>query len=1368
MKKTLYIFLISLIVTSGLYARDSYHFSYLSLKDGLSQITVVCILQDSKGYMWFGTRNGLNRFDGYNFDVFVSDINDESSISDNHILCITEDKDGNIWIGTNNGLNKLDIKTNKFRRYMHNPDNKSSIPHKTILSVYSDHQNNLWVGSSSGLSVYDSKTDVFQQTNVGNLLDNTRIHALTRKNDNLYIGTQDVGLIIYNVVNKQHTVYSTSSDGPMKLTGNYIKSIFMDSHDNLWIGTQGDGINVLKKGQDKFTVYNQKSGLTNDFIRRIIESPDGNILVGTFNGLNVIDTKTGEIDKYQEFGMGEGGLSHYSVIDIYFDRSQTLWVGTYAGGVCYYSKYGQKFHFYSPYTKQKTVLGILGPIVETSNNLYIATEGGGLLEMDKKSEIFSHYELSDPDKRNGRYIIKSLYLEEDKIYCGTNVGTIYEFDTRTKQFTLFINMKERYSIYHISKSMSGYLIAAGASQDGVILISKDKRVINRFPVEGSSKDFYFSDIRCVLEIQKNVFLIGARNEGLYYYDYNKKILKQYKNNPAEKREDYIPENFVSSIVKSNMGQIWIGTVGGGISQFDPKTEKFTTYSTKDGLLNNSVCMIVEDNDNHLWVSSITGLSEFNPIAKVVKNYSYSNGIKIDEFTLHAGLRLSNNALIFSGNNGFTSFNPSGMTINPFVPPIVLRGLNVNNNKISPNEDNDILSEQLDEQKKITLNYDQSNISIEYGGLNYIFPERNQYSYKLEGFDKEWNDVGSRRIAYYTNIPPGDYRFIVRGSNNDGIWNNEGTSILISVRPPFWKTWWAYCIYITLIVAIIAFIIRYFTEKKRLENDIKLKQMESKTIEEFHQARDKLFTNFSHELRTPLTLILNPLEDMVRKNDEENPQKKKNILLMRSNARRLLRLVNNLMDFQKRESGMMKLKVTQSDFVKFSQEMTSFFDELALSRNIQLLHTQSIGSLSCWFDKSLMEKVYFNFLSNAFKNVPNGGCVEVDVDTKQHNDLSKFVPVKYNKFNDTDITYLLFEIRDTGGGIEADELEKIFIPFYQVAQNEHSGSGTGLGLSLSQSIIEMHHGVIWAESPEGSGAIFRCVLPMDKGLFSENEIQDGILDGEITPFEIEIQDETDQVTDYKKKDYTILVVEDNRDVRQYIISHLTKLYNVIEASNGIEAIEKTIQHLPDLVITDLMMPKMDGIEMCTTLKKDLRTGHIPVIMITARAMSADMKEGYDVGADAYITKPFDIDVLLSRVENILQSREKLKDIYGKRFSLESLGVEVTSADERFMQKLYEVLERNVSNPELNLDNFCRDIGMSRANMYRKLKAITNLSPSEFIRNFRLEMGAKILKEAKLTVSEVYVAVGFNSHAYFSNCFKALYGMSPSEYANKTGD
>ena len=486
--------------------------------------------------------------------------------------------------------------------------------------------------------------------------------------------------------------------------------------------------------------------------------------------------------------------------------------------------------------------------------------------------------------------------------------------------------------------------------------------------------------------------------------------------------------------------------------------------------------------------------------------------------------------------------------------------------------------------------------------------------------------------------------------------------------------------------------------------------------------------------------------------------------MLRNAQRLLRIVNNLMDLQKNESGTMKLQVSENDIIKFTHEAVASFQDLTLYRNIHLKFHHSPDRQLLWFDWNLLEKVYFNFLSNAFKNVPDGGSVSVELNVKTLSELAFFIPAKSNKYKNEKIQYLTLSIQDNGVGIAPNELEKIFRPFYQVAQNEHSKSGTGIGLSLSKAIIEMHHGIVWAENAPESGAVFKFVMPIDKNLFSAEEITEST-NNEAVLLNVELPDNAYEADNSSKKQSTILVVEDNRDLNNYICSCLADKYNVIGVTNGEDALAKAVYLLPNLIITDLMMPKMNGIELIRQLKKDMNTSHIPIIMVTAKTGTDDIREGYAAGADEYITKPFDASILKVRVDNLIQNREKLKELYSKNFSLESLGVDVTSVDEKFMQKLYATLQQNIANSDLNLDAFCKELGLSKSNLYRKIKQITGYSPNEFIRNFRLETAAKMLKETDMTITEVYCAVGYNSLAYFSNCFKALYGMSPTEFKNK---
>lgn len=1350
MKKALCILLVS-ILTQFILASQRYHFSNLSVKDGLSQLHVTCIYQDKLGYMWFGTRNGLNKFNGNSFEIFWNHADDEQSISSNTIACIIEDAEGNLWIGTENGLNKLDKKRKGFKRYY--LANEADSVNNKILSLHIDADGVLWVGTLSGLFIYEPESDNLKSVYIRELADNS-VSAILEKNNHLYLASSKNGLLIYDRQKKRIVRSYQTNSKTLPVISNYIKDIYIDKKDNIWLGTYKDGVCVIKHDLSEVVQYNTSNGLSNNSIRCIKESPSGEMWVGTFDGLNIINPVTSRITSYKS-----GALSHHSVYSILFDRMQTIWIGTYAGGADYYNPYGHLFDFYNPGAVLNDNIGILGPSIEYDGTLYICSEGGGLISFDLKQHTFRQYTLPQNNDNPTRSIFKTIYLDGNRILCGTSQGEVYEFNLHSHQFSLFYQTTDRRPIYHISKSHSGqFIIGAISMAEGLAFISNDgqRTVQSGFPVKGKG-EVHFSHVICVCEVDNDVYLIGTKSDGLFCYDKINHTLISYN------QTNGFAAKSISSILKDRSGRIWISSIDGGLSELVLSTGKFTTYNEKNGLLNNQVCKVVEGNDNSLWLTTLNGISNLDLRTRNIINYSQESGIQVQEFSPCAGIRLSDNRIFFAGNNGFTLFNPNDIITNPNVPPVILDKLYINNNLVQPDDENGILKENISTQKKIVLKYNQTNIMIEYAALNYIFNNKNEYAYKLEGFDSEWNEVGNRRIAYYTNIPAGTYHFTVKGSNNDGIWNEEGATLEIIVLPPLWKTWWAYLIYFAVIIALIAFIIRYFTEKKRLQNNIRLKQMEAEVHEEYYQERNRLFTNFSHELRTPLTLIIAPLEEFVRRTDLVDDVHYKSKLMLR-NAQRLLRIVNNLMDLQKNESGTMKLQVSENDIIKFTHEAVASFQDLALYRNIHLKFHHSSDRQLLWFDWNLLEKVYFNFLSNAFKNVPDGGSVSVELNVKALSELAFFIPAKLNKYKNDKIQYLTLSIQDNGVGIAPNELEKIFRPFYQVAQNEHSKSGTGIGLSLSKAIIEMHHGTVWAENAPESGAVFKFVMPIDKNLFSAEEITEST-DNETVLLNVELPDNAYEADNSSKKQSTILVVEDNRDLNNYICSCLADKYNVIGVTNGEDALAKAVYLLPNLIITDLMMPKMNGIELIQQLKKDMNTSHIPIIMVTAKTGTDDIREGYAAGADEYITKPFDASILKVRVDNLIQNREKLKELYSKNFSLESLGVDVTSVDEKFMQKLYATLQQNIANSDLNLDAFCKELGLSKSNLYRKIKQITGYSPNEFIRNFRLETAAKMLKETDMTITEVYCAVGYNSLAYFSNCFKALYGMSPTEFKNK---
>lgn len=1341
--------------------------THFSVQDGLSQISVSSIEQDSQGYLWFGTRNGLNRFNGYNFEIFVNDPAEIASLSNNHILCLEEDPLGCLWIGTRGGLNRYDPVTGRITRYYdHNPDEK--IEHDFIYSLlWSDRDSVLWVGANHGLYYYDPAEGSLLEVKADGLFQNNEVSALAIRpaTDLLYVGTRHTGLVELNVRTGQYTIQrNLGNEGHSAV--NDIRCLFYDSRGFLWIGTFDAGIYVLNEEGVIINHYGKE--LNSQCIRDIKEAPDGKIWIATSNGIHIIDRDTERIDFFSagsNFGLN---LTHHSVLALFFDRSGTLWAGSYAGGVNCYNPHVNRFENYAPLIDMDVSACAYSQAVEYGRYLYIGTQGNGLLEFNRDTGICRLYKLV-PDGTFDRNIIKYLCLSDKYIYCSSSFGDVYRFCLSSKRFEkVFTDQRGILLddvIYQLEVRKDGDLLFGSVGKYGLSRISPTGKIQRKFPIQGG-KNFLFSNVTCFLEIEPEIYLIGTRYDGLYRYDFKNQVLRRY--GEEEMSSGWCLRGIqINQIFRDSADRIWLATAGTGLCRFDMQNETFHPYVKRDGLLNNNVCAIVETKDHHLWLSTASGISEFDPERSIFRNFSYEDGIEVNEFAEQAGLLTSDGTIYFFGDNGFISFNPERFTRNDYIPPVVIENIYIDNRKLIPGP-KEILKTHIPWQNELVLDWNQSNMAIEYAALNYVASDKNTYSYKLEGFEDHWNTVGNRRIAYYTNIPPGEYLFRVIGSNNDGVMNEKGADLKITILSPLWLRWWAWLLYGLLSSWIAWLIVRYYFKQRQLKEDIRLEQLKTKAQQEFHQERNKLFTNFSHELRSPLTLIMSPLDDMAL--DPDIPPKwKDRIKLMQNNSQRLLRLVNNLMYFTKNESGNLRLKVTEEDWVEFSQEMHLLFSELALSRNIVFRFDHPQKSLTGWFDPYLIEKVYFNFLSNAFKNTPNGGHITLTLTGMDRTDLEKRFGTNILPDIRAINSYIVLEIADSGPGIPPGEYLRIFDPFYQVAQNEHARSGTGLGLSLSKMIVEMHRGTVWAGNADSGGALFTCVFPVERSFFKEDEFAQETK-GQRLPsdcsVEIPPEENVPPIEPTKNKyKYTVLVVEDNADLRMFLRSCLSDHYNVMEASNARDGLERSIHYLPDIILSDLMMPEMDGLEMSRKLKNDIRTSHIPIVMITARSTASDIETGYQNGVDDYITKPFNTRILLARIRNILASREHLKERYGKQFSLESLGVEATSLDERFMQGVFKVLSGNLAKVNLELDDFCKELGMSRSNLYRKIKAITGLAPNEFIRNFRLETAARMLKESELSVSEIYVAVGFNTHAYFSSCFKKHFGISPSEFAKK---
>ena len=1311
-------------------------FEHLSVKDGLSQLSVVSIFQDAQGFLWFGTRDGLNKYDGYNFQIF-RESDPEQYISNGFIECMCEDGKGNMWVGTRRGLNCYDRNTGRFRQY-YSSDNDSTISDNNAICMLKDYRNNLWVGTFRGLNRYIPETDRFERCAFDGLPLDTTIRALTQDLDeNLWIGAEN-GLYVYHPYTKEIRKYLYNPDNVRSIAEDRIAALFCDSRGRVWIGLLQQGVCLYDAENNDFIRFKKENGLTDNTIRCFTEDSEGNILVGTFDGLSKYDEDTRTFTSaYGNAENGDVSISNFSVYDVLCDRSGTVWVGTYSGGVNYYSPYNQRFRFHDPGMQGRTQYGIVGPMTEHASGLWIGTEGGGLLFFDRNKSLYEYYRLPAASGRSfSRNIVKSLLLEGDYLWIGTTHNTIYRFDISRRKFLQSVSPAWGNIHYMLFRDSAKNLWIGCSGGNALGYLKPDGQTVHPLPLNGG-EIFSPSNIRCMMEDSAGIYYIGTFSNGMFRYDAHTKTRKQFSNVKGDSAS--LSFDRITAMCKTKDGAIWVSTLGGGISRFNRNAGTFENFGQRRGLASGMVYAIVADREDRLWMSTSAGISQFDPKTEIFTNFNKSNGVRISEFTPGSGLVTADNEIFFGGNDGFVSFLPQQFKINEYVPPVVITKISVNNRTLD--------HPGMFAEKTLRLNHQQSNITIEFSALNYINPRQNQYAYKLEGFDREWNEVGDRRVAYYTNIQPGNYTFLVKGSNNDGVWNERGAGLSISISRQPWNTWWAWTLYVLAVAYGFYILVHSARIRTQLRNNIRIKQIEQDNMEELHQTKLKLFTNFSHELRTPLTLILTPLEDILQNNNLA-PVLHDTLLLMHKNANRLLYTVNQLMDFRKKESGHLQVKVAEGNIVKFVHEIFIAFNELARKRNIDFLFDCGMESLKMWYDRNLMEKVLFNLLSNAFKNTPDGGKITVSLQSLDDNTL--------------------ISVSDTGNGIPETELEKIFDPFYQVYRKGiPQPFGTGVGLNLSKGVVELHHGAIWAENKPEGGAVFRLVLPVGKSHFRENDFEPDFINSEDSRHYM-ISDSVVSTTIPEtavKTDRSVLIVEDNADVRHYVKLHLNKRYTVYEACNGQEAFDIAVEKLPDLVVSDIMMPVMDGIELCRKLKNDLRTGHIPVILLTARVTVMQVQEGFEIGADDYITKPFNAGLLVTRIKNLIASREKLRELFGQKTSFVFPELPTSSLDSRFMDSVYKYINDHLTDPNLHMDDFCKEIGMSRSNFYRKLRLISDLNPNELIRNTRLQFSAKYLHETDLSISEIAYNVGFSSPSYYTKAFRAFYHMSPKDMRGK---
>lgn len=1346
------------LITNNCFAQE-FGFNHLNTQNGLSQNSVLAIAQDSLGFMWFGTQYGLNRFDSKGFKVYQNNEQNKHSISSNYILCLLSDSRHTLWVGTSYGLNKYHPESDAFEQIFMQSANNAILKNNTINCIYETKKGELWVGTDKGLrQLTDRNKNSFKPLNLSEapMLASNNIRTIFEDSkNNLWVGT-DKGLVKMLLKNGklQAEIFVNNNAIPNTISDDYITSIIEDKLHNLWIGTRHGGLNLYHENNHTFTPFlhadaNPKSLLNNN-IRDLLCDKLGNIWIGTQEGLSILDPKIQSFISYKHDPENVKSISQNSIYSLFMDNNNTIWLGTFFGGVNSISSYKTTFSNYSKNNYHSTLINnVISSIVEDNNskNLWIGTEGDGLNYLNRQNNTITNYQNKPNNPFSvGSNLIKVVYKDKSgNIWIGTHGGGLNVLDKKTNHFIRYLYNEKDQSTFGLEilaileTSNNQFWVA---TQKGLKIFHRNNLTLTIDDQNTVAAALGNISISSLLEDSEKQIWIGTLN-GLYYFnpENNKIILLNRKNtNPS-----------INTIFEDHQQQIWFSEYYGGLSKYNKTEKNITTYTEKDGLSNNNVLGILEDKRNNLWISTSNGLAKYNPSENSFNNYTTSDGLTGNIFNNNSFLKTTNDEMFFGGYNGLISFLPENIDENKMPPPLVFTDLYLFNDPINLAKKNSLLNNNINFTKNIELKYNENLITIKFASLNFVKPEKNTYKYTLEGFDNGWNRTNNP-TATYTNLPVGNYLFRANGTNNDGVWGNPIT-LKITVLPPFWRTWWAYSFYILLILFLSFSVIRFFFLRALLERD-----------QELTQLKINFFTNISHEIRTHLSLITGPVEKLLMSEKSINADSIQ-LQTIKTNSDNLLELVNELMDFRKAETGNLLLHIGYWNIVAFLNSIYDSFRDVAVSRNIQTEFITTANIMDVYFDKEQLRKVFTNILSNAYKFTPNGGIINIIIENKKGS-----VEIK---------------IIDNGKGISPKNIEKLFDNYYQENDHNEQNTGYGIGLALAKSIVELHKGNIAVESniqlADNRRTCFTVTLLTGKAHFSENQIianpipslPEAHLPNE--KFELANTYFEPKSRNQEKGLFTILLIEDNQEVRSFIKEVLKNHYTIFESENGKLGLDTAIEVIPDIIISDVMMPEMDGFTLCSKLKSDERTSHIPVILLTAKTGSNNQINGLEVGADIYLTKPFSIQMLLLHLRNLLSYREKLRQqISNQIVSLPAITIEhedgelrdekigLNTIDNDFLQKVISIIEAHIDDPELNVTMLSRKVAMSYGVLYKKLAAITGLTIHDFIKSIRLKKAAYLLTQKGSTIYEVAYQVGFSDRKYFSKEFKKQFGKNPSDY------
>ncbi|PTS97103.1 hybrid sensor histidine kinase/response regulator [Pedobacter sp. HMWF019] len=1325
-------------------------FRHIGIENGLSNSTIECIFQDHRGFMWFGTRDGLNKYDGNQITVYQHN-KEEGSISDNYIRCIYEDQQKTLWVGTSNGLNRFDPEKNKFIRYPSYP-NKTTGNNNIITSI-TETTKGLWVGAyGGGLNLLNSSKSTLALA--GHPINNIS----AEQSGNLWLAT-DHGLKHFSPKNGELRTIQA-------LEKYVIRSITASPEGNLWLATEERGLFCYTPATGALKQYRHEdknvNSLGSDLVRAIVFRNKKEIWIGGINGgLDLFNPKTNTFRHYQNEPGDPSSLSQRTVSAIYEDRQGNLWVGTHRGGINLYCPGSEKFNLVQKELNKNSLSynDVKAFYADPDGHIWIGTDGGGLNKFNPNNKTFIHYKNNpfDPTSLGSDAVLDVIADRNNTLFVGTWGGGLNLMNRSTGTFSRYTyhnNLPGSISSDYVQKSYEDTEgnLWVGTYYGGLNLFERKASKFSRLINGSQGTKLTGNNIISLLEDNRKNLWIGTDDGGLNCYNLRSKRISHYFLN-EEKKPD------LRVLFMDHKNRLWLGQKG--LYLFNPAKNTFCLYTEKADLGSIFIKGIAEDKQGNFWISTSKGLIKFNPESQAYRKYNTADGLQGLEFEANAVMKTTNGEMFFGGVNGFNSFFPEEIRINKFVPPVYLTEFQIFNNKILPGVKGSPLGKDISFTKELRLDYDQNTFSFSFAGLNYTVPENNKYAYQLEGFDKGWNENRLTGKASYTNLDPGTYTFKVRASNNDNVWNTTGTSVQIVISPPYWATWWFRLLAICLVLYLAYFSLSF---KRKLE----LRALEEKKREEMHQVQLQFFTNISHEFRTPLSLILGPIDRLLKEDSQTAFQNYYKTI--HRNANRLLYLINELMDFRKIETGALKLKVIPGNLSLFIDEVAEEFSEMALEKQITFKVRKTRDFTEVWFDRQILEKIILNLINNSLKYTKSGGEITLDIlDT-----LEGTPPYYENQLlikSDFEAKeYLYIRVADTGIGISGDSIHHLFERYYRITE---SHMGSGVGLAFVKSLTLLHKGIIRVSSQKHQGTEIIIGIPLAKTDYNKEELWGQGEDKGGTRLESINYNSEERLPATVKSPISktgissltirnILIVDDNHELRSFLKGALENDYHISEAEDGHAGLVMAREVFPDLVISDVMMPGMNGTEFCRLLKGDLETSHIPFLMLTAKDSVEAEIEGVESGADLYFTKPININLLQITIRNIFDQRQKLREHYSKDHQTELRELVHSSKDREFMDKLLLIIDQQLINPDLDIEYLCNEIGMSRTKLYQKIKTITGQSIGEFVRSIRLRKAVEIMTKEDVLMTEVMYRVGIQTQSYFTKAFKKEFGKTPTQF------